>query len=552
MTANRGGPPGGIADAKSPPARQPDQARSLLGHRLSFPGLTILVATALALAVRLFTLTRPGFLFGVSEYDDGVYLGAAIRLTQGALPYRDFAFIQPPGMLILMTPVAAIARLTSTAAAMAFARVLTVCASAACVPLAGNLVRHRGTLVTAVTCGLLAIYPDDVAAAHTLLLEPWMNVFCLLAANAAFRHGRLERPVRLAWAGAALGVAGAVKFWAVVPAVTLLVVCLIVTDQRARRVRAYLAGLVAGFVLPVAPLALAAPAAFARGTLLDQASRVGTHIPLSLRLAHVTGLIDVLNAGGKLSLLAGSQSLYAQSLTAGISTVSAGWLPFVLIAAFIAVIAVGYGRLPSRPSQLEWFSLATAVLASLLILSYSAFFYHYPAFVAPWAALTAGGAAGALAGSRPFRRMVTGAFAAVIIILAVLQLAEAAPLRVSGSEATGRLIPPGACVVTDSTSVVVAADRLSPDRPGCPDIIDALATTLVLSHGVSVQAGAAKSATTVAAWRTMLGQADYVWLSGGNARRIPWTPALTAWFRASFRPVGPSSPGIGQLYVRVR
>jgi len=553
MTGNPGGPPGGIADAKAPPARQVDQARSLLlGRRLSRPGLTILLATVLALAIRLFTLTRPGFLTGVSEYDDGVYLGAAIRLTQGALPYRDFAFIQPPGMVILAVPAAVIARLTSTTAAMAFARLLTVCASTACVPLAGNLVRYRGTLVTAVTCGILAIYPDDVAAAHTLLLEPWMNLFCLLAANAAFRHGRLDRPGRLAWAGAALGVAGAVKFWAVVPAATLLVVCIVVAEQRAPRVRAYLAGLVAGFVLPVAPLALAAPATFIRSTLFDQASRVGTFIPLSLRLAHVTGLIDVLNAHGKLSLLAGSRSLYAQSVLAGISSVSAGWLPFALVAVLIAVVAAGYRLLPGRPTALEWFALATAVLASVLILSYSAFFYHYPAFVAPWLALTAGGTAGALAGSRQFRRMFAGAFAAVILAVAVLQLTEVGPIGVSSSAATGRLIPPGACVVTDSTSVVVAADRFSSPRPGCPDIVDALATTLVLSHGVSIQGGAAKSASVVAAWRAMLGRADYVWLSGGNARRIPWTPALTAWFRASFRPVGPYNSGLGQLYVRGR
>ena len=73
----------------------------------------MLLATVLALAVRLFTLTRPGFLTGVSEYDDGVYLGAAIRLTQGAVPYRDFAFVQPPGILLLMTPAALVARMTS-------------------------------------------------------------------------------------------------------------------------------------------------------------------------------------------------------------------------------------------------------------------------------------------------------------------------------------------------------------------------------------------------------------------------------------------------------
>jgi hypothetical protein len=577
MTGNPRGTSSDVTDAQVPPGQHSDQPGTpdgrgaaslrLFGFRVT-PGLVIVAATVLALALRLFTLTRPGFLTGVSEYDDGVYLGAAIRLTQGALPYRDFAFVQPPGMLLLMTPAALVARLTTTTAALAFARILTVLASTACVPLAGNLVRYRGAVVTAVTCGILAIYPDDIAAAHTLMLEPWMNLCCLLAANAAFRGGRLARPARLAWAGAALGVAGAVKFWAVVPAAILLVACLIVADQRARRVRAYAGGLVAGFVLPVAPFALAAPATFVRSTLLDQASRVGTVVPLSLRLAHVTGLIDVVNTDGRLSLLAGSHSLFSNSVVAGLSTVSAGWLPFAVTAVGVAVIAVGYGWSPRRPSHLEWFSLVTLVLASVTILSYSAFFYHYPAFVAPWLALTAGGAAAGLAQrlaanrapdrvpdrvrSLRVRRTLLAAFAVVILAMTVIQVAEVVPDSVTRSAATGRLIPKGACVVTDETSVVISADRFASPGPGCSDIIDALATTLVLSHGVSVQAGAAKSASVVAAWQTILSRSDYVWLSGGNARRIPWTHALTAWFHANFRPVGPFDPSLGRLYVRER
>ena len=226
MTANPGGTSGEVADARLPPGPGPGPSGSadgrgeaglagvrLFGHQLAPPGLVIVLATVLALALRLFTLTRPGFLTGVSEYDDGVYLGAAIRLTQGALPYRDFAFVQPPGMLLLMTPAALVARLTTTATALAFARVLTVLASTACVPLAGNLVRYRGALVTAVTCGILAVYPDDIAAAHTLLLEPWMNLCCLLAANAAFRRGSIARPARLAWSSTVLrtNVAGAAR-----------------------------------------------------------------------------------------------------------------------------------------------------------------------------------------------------------------------------------------------------------------------------------------------------------------------------------------------------
>ena len=511
----------------------------------------ILLATVLALGIRLFTLTRAGFLTGVSEYDDGVYLGAAIRLTQGALPYRDFAFVQPPGMLLLMTPAAVVARVTNTVTAMAFARLLTVFASTACVPLAGNLVRHRGTLVTAVTCGILAVYPDDIAAAHTLLLEPWMNLFCLIAASAAFSNGMLARPARLAWAGVALGVAGAVKFWAVVPSAILLAGCLIVAEQRTRRIRAYLVGLVAGFAVPTVPFVLAAPVTFIRSTLLYQASRVGTFVPVSLRLAHLTGLVDVLNWEGKLSLHSGAHSLFAGNVLAYISSARTGWLPLAVTAVLAAAIASGYMRQGRRLSHLEWFSLATAALACVLILSYSAFFYHYPAFVAPWLALTAGGAAGGLAGSLRFQRMLVVAFAVVILGVAALQLDEVAPLSAPTGVAVGQLIPKGACVVTDVTSLTISANRFASPRPGCPDIIDSLATTLTLSHGVSVQGGAASSRPVVAAWQSILSRAEYVWLSPGNARRIPWTHELSSWFRHNFRPVGPYEPIMGQLYVRV-
>ena len=155
------------------------------------PGLVILVSTLLALGVRVFTLTRPGFLTQSTEYDDGGYLGAAIRMSQGILPYRDFAFVQPPGILLLMAPAALLSRWTSTVAGLGLARLLTVAASTACIPLAGRLVRHRGALVTALTCGFLAIYPPDIATAHTLLLEPWMNLLCLIGVNLAFRDGKL-------------------------------------------------------------------------------------------------------------------------------------------------------------------------------------------------------------------------------------------------------------------------------------------------------------------------------------------------------------------------
>ncbi len=67
----------------------------------------IIAATSLiAMALSVYQLTRPGMLFGLTEYDDGVYFGSAIRLVNGALPYRDFVLVHPPGFELLASPVA--------------------------------------------------------------------------------------------------------------------------------------------------------------------------------------------------------------------------------------------------------------------------------------------------------------------------------------------------------------------------------------------------------------------------------------------------------------
>ena len=306
-------------------ARRAVRRYRLRAYWLSNPGKVMLLATLLALALRLFTLSRPGYLTGITEYDDGVYIGGSVRMTEGQLPYLNFAFIQPPGILELMLPVALIAKVTTTVKALALARLLTALASAACIPLVGNLVRYRGAVVTAVTCGVLAVYPPDITTAHTLLLEPWMNLFCLIAMNLAFRRGHLARPVMLAWAGVALGFAGDIKFWAAVPAFVLLVICLLVTD-RVSRVRAYLIGLVIGFGVPAAPFLIATPLAFVRSTIFDQAARTGSPVAIGVRLANLTGLIDVYTTKGQFTPNPGASSMFAAfySAESAIPTASAG------------------------------------------------------------------------------------------------------------------------------------------------------------------------------------------------------------------------------------
>jgi alpha-1,2-mannosyltransferase len=532
----------------------------------------MIVATVLALGIRLYTLTRPGFLTQSTEYDDGVYLGAAIRMTQGVMPYHDFAFVQPPGILVLMAPVAFFARVTSTAAGLALARILTVLASAACIPLAGRLVRHRGTLVTALTCFVLALYPSDIAAAHTLLLEPWMNLLCLIAANLAFSGGRLAvRPSRLAWAGIVIGFAGTVKFWAAAPAFVILVICLLARDEaRVRRTLAYLGGVAGAFIVALVPFGIYGPMTFFRSTIVYQAARVGSYTPMSLRLAHITGLIDVMNYFGTMTLTAGSQSLYAQAVDADTAPSTPGVESYLVAAILVAVIAAGFylGRRRSPTfeaiGQVEWFALGTMLLALVAILWYSAFFYHYPAFPGPWLAIVVGVALGGLLGRirLPLRQLTVGVIAVGLAAATVLQVAEVTPLTTPAGAATfADLIPPGACVVSDQVSLLISANRFTASKPGCPVVIDALATTLILTHGTSIQGGANSDHAAVAQWRKILDSAQYVWLSPNHWRRIPWPPYEAAWFRAHFKQIWPVTKrqfpnsawvrGLGNLFERI-
>ena len=569
-----GGPAGPGGDGRLLGGLRPEALRA---YWRSPQGIVILAATGLALAIRLYVLSRPRYLTGVTEYDDGVYLGGAIRLISGTLPYRGFAFVQPPGILLLMAPVAVIAKVSTATHAMAAARLLTVLASTACVPLVGHLVRYRGVFVTLVSCGILAVYPDDISTAHTLMLEPWMNLLLLIGVCIAFRRGRLASPRRLLWAGVAIGFAGSVKYWAALPALALVAVCLAPSPRGGAagtagaatgtgtaggarrggglagpRAWRFVIGVVVGFAVPVLPFAVTGPGLFVRSTLLDQAVRAGSSVPESLRLAHITGLIDILNGKGQLTLHSGTHSLFVSGGTATAQTASAVWAPLIVTALVIAVIGLGYLLRPGRPSPLEWYVLASCVGAVAAVLAYSAFFYHYADFMAPWLAMSVGCAAGTLGGAlarRPGARRSLIALAGVLVLgVALFQARELSGLRAVTIYADQAAIPAGSCVVSDEVSLTIAANRFS-TRPGCPAVLDSLATTLVEDNGISVQGGARSSARAVAAWRWIFGHTEYVWLSSDSERRIPWTNALTHWFHRRFKLLKVHH-GTGRVYQR--
>ncbi len=503
--------------------------------------LAIAGFTLLGLALRLFLLSRPGYLLGVTQYDDGPYFGSALRLVHGALPYRDFIIVQPPGITVLMTPAALLAQVTGTAWGMAVGRMLTVLASSAGILIVGLLIRHRGLVPVSVACGILAIFPGSVVAAHTVLLEPWLTLFCLIGALVLLDRDQFAASGRrLLWAGVAFGFAGAVEVWAILP---VLVVAILLVIQAVHRAARFVAGVAIGFLVPVIPFAATAPRRFYNSFFAAQLFRVvPSRTPVEKRLRLMTGIGQVLHLG-----------------STGVLIVS------------VAIVALIVGALPvawlvtRRPlTNLDWFAVGSCTLIVAAFLWYAQFFLHFPAFLAPFLGLAIGLAAARLARSTGpastgrgwLEWTVAGLVTLAVLALAIPQANQERSVtpRVSAAAlaAVRRIVPPGACVLTDQVSYTIAAGRFYSTVPGCSLLVDSIGTDYALGHGRDAASGAARYPAVEAAWRSAFDHAQYVWLSVKfNPRRIAWSPALRSYFRSHFHRVlrdGTSN----ELYARTR
>ena len=81
-----------------------------------------------------------------------------------------------------------------------------------------------------------------------------------------------------------------------------------------------------GFVISAGPFLAAAPVTFIRSTIIDQAAREGSAVAFGVRLANLTGLIDIYTTKGQLTLNPGANSMFAAGASAGVGdSHSIGW-----------------------------------------------------------------------------------------------------------------------------------------------------------------------------------------------------------------------------------
>lgn len=466
-------------------------------------------------------------------YDDGVYLGASIRLLHGQLPYLGYDLLHPPAVVWLGLPFAALGGLTTASVGLAAIRILTVVVAGVNVLLAGASVRSGGRLAVFVTAGLFALMPTSYAATQTLLLEPYV-VCCALAGLALLgtRAGAIGTRRRVLLAGLLVGIAVAFKLFGVLVAVAVLLGLL----PRWRDARDWCLGVLAGFAVPTLPLALFAPSAFVRDVVLAQLERGDRDHGADLhdRLAVVLGLDVVPVASSR-----------------------AVWVLVAAVAIVLAGIAVQLRR-----RRLTRLHVVTAVVAAVVLAGMAQqrqFFDHYAYVVVACLVLPVGLSIAALVGAVPVRLRPWWAEAgvgAVALVLAGCFLVPGAASRAYDYNAQSadpgalirRYVPSGSCVATDLTTTLLVADRLDGPR-SCDVPIDPYGTWFPENHMTPPPAPAPYPSAFVDRWATWLRKADYVVLSVPRSDFIPWTPGLTAWFDSHYVLVG-SGPSV-YIYYRL-
>ena len=486
----------------------------------------------LAFGLVCLELARPHGLYGVTQYDDGVYFGSALELVAGKLPYKDFVFLQPPGITLLMAPLAALVH--DSRHALGIARVLTGLVAGASAVLAGMLVRHRGVPASLIAALALGVFPPAYAADHTLMLEPYLVLFCLIGASLLFRGDELASGLRVGLAGLSFGFAGTFKIWALIPATAAL---LCVARERPRQALRFLLAVLIGFGLPCAPFLLAAPHNFFHQVLATQLQRgAATATPVVERLAALSG-VAYLSAGIGL----GRHSPYPLIVT--------GVLASLIVAGNLAP------AIRTRLKGLEAFVLLALIASIGALFLPRQFFDHYAYFSAVFLALALGIGAGrgwalakAWSASTPSRSgqgRLLGLFAgcSVLVVLAGSAAIATSEARYDKHEIVNagdpgpviaRAIAPGSCVLSDAASLLILANRFSTVSAQCPAILDSSGTWLSYDPTHLPPGKAPAQPAIVALWSNAFSKASYVVLSGPKTFRIPWTKALHVQFAAQF------------------
>jgi hypothetical protein len=496
-----------------------DVARSTPAHfRPTSLQIIVVGVGLLSLGLSLSQLATPEYL---SSYDTGVYLSATIHFISGAIPYRNFTFVQPPGIVLLMSPAGVFSRIFGTHDAFELVRVLGALVTAFNASLLAWIVRRRGRIAMAVAGVGLALMPVAFWVSSSLTLEPYCIFFVLVGTTIIFSHDDDGVTTKsLAVAGVIFGVGGAIKLWAIFPFIAL-VICL--TPRYRKRVIAFVVGAAASFAVICLPFFLLAPSNFISEVFTEQLLRKAPSYQAASilsRLVVLTGFQPTTSAPTKLEAL----------------------VAFIVLA---LVVLLAFRRRLAYAST-DYFFLVTAVITVIALLSTKEFFFYYGYFSAPFLWGIAGISLARL--SRPLRQRIVrlsiraslrrllafvfAAVGAVFVFAMVLYVSSFYSVYAWANGVYGpwlsevaTYVPAGSCVVYSEASYGVIANRFFSSDPNCPVVVDPYGMWMRWGYQLKPP-----TSTFVDQWQTYFEKAQYVVLADPDDVNIPWTKGLRSYF----------------------
>jgi hypothetical protein len=404
--------------------------------------LAVLIGAA-AYVARLVPVVRGGGLRGMNSYDGSVYYAAAAGLAHGLLPYRDFLFLHPPGIVVALVPFAALGRVIGDPSGIEVATLAWFGIGALNAVLVSRILRPLGVLAALVGGLFYAVFYPAVFIERTPLLEApaaTVTLVALLLLTKAPESGPIAiRAVLLA--GGLLGLSAGFKIWGVV--VVVAVFGWTWVTYGARRGFLLLAGAAIGATIGCLPFFAAAPESMWRMVVVDQLGRPRSRLWLGQRLTDMVGL-TMLHAG--------------------------------LVAVALALAVAVTGCVLAVRSRQGRLAVVVLLASCALLLSTPPWFIHYAGLIAAPAAIMVGAAGGTLisvARSTGTRALITALLMAGLAVVAVPILSVSFGRTFPAGPIAQRAASLGGCVTADDPRSLIQTNLLQRNfQHGCPLLVD--------------------------------------------------------------------------------
>jgi hypothetical protein len=465
----------------------------------------------------------------LSNYDSGVYSAAAIHLVHGVIPYRDFVFVQPPGVLYVLAPAALVGIHWGTAATFTLFRLEMCLFSAFNVSIVYLLIRPASRRLAWVAALIMTLAPVMLFVESAVKLEPPLLTVVLLATWCLrnLEDKRLTNQRALRVIGIFYGCGLAVKYWAIVP---LFATLIMLVPRYHWRVLELIKSASLTFLLLISPFLLFDGANFLHETVWSQLQRTGS-----------TGW--QVSIWDRLEYLLGNANPPYEPHTRVVA----------LLVFEIVMILILANVLRRHNSEFLRLCTALALVTTGFALALPEWFPYYASFALPFALVAACLSVDSIAQvlkrhrNRLPRLLTAAHLPRWPSIVAVLSLTAALSILwwqshqdTVGSFTSQNLplivdIPSRSCTVFDVEYDAVLANRV--DEPArCPVVVDP--SGMALSAGTF---GATPTPTLILQWRSIFSRADYVVLQNPQSSFVPWSPSLRAYFNRSFVLQSPNS-----------